>query len=59
MDDRTFLKNCARICDDLLKNAGQLADLDFGILNETCIEISKRGKELGMQREELWPDSKK
>ena len=58
MDDKTFIKNMAAICEELLKASGN-AVVDFGRLNDTLIEINKRACVMGMKRKDLYPNEKK
>ena len=58
MDDITFIKNLARICEELLKNAAHSFGIDFERLNETLIEIEKRAHKLGIKRSDLYPNKK-
>lgn len=59
MNDKEFYKGVARICEDLLKNAGHSFGIDFGILNNTMLELDKRAVAAGMNRSELYPNEKK
>jgi len=58
MDDITFIKNCASMGEMLLKNAAHSFGLDFGVINDTMIEIDKRAKKLGLTRKDLYPEEK-
>jgi hypothetical protein len=58
MDEKTFIKNTASICEMLLKNAAHSFGIDFSVLNETLIEIEKRAHELGLTRKDLYPNEK-
>lgn len=57
MNDKTFYKNVARICDDLLKNAAHSFGIDFGVLNETMIELGARAKKVGLTYKDLYAKS--
>lgn len=46
MDDKEFLKNVDDIIEMLLKNAAHSFGIDFAVVNDTAIEVSKRRKEL-------------
>ena len=46
MSEKEFLENMDKIIEMLLKNAGHSFGLDFKIINDTAIEVSKRLKVL-------------
>lgn len=58
MDDITFIKNVARIAEDLCRNAGHSSGIDFAILNDTLLEIEHRASVLGLKRSDLYPSEK-
>lgn len=47
MKEKEFLENVNKLIEMILKNAGQSFGLDFGIINDMGIEVSKRLKEMG------------
>ena len=46
MNEKQFLKNVNKLIEMILKNAGQSFGLDFGLINDMGIEVSKRLKEM-------------
>lgn len=46
MEEKEFLKNVDSIIEMLLKNAGHCFGIDFMVVNETAMEVSKRLREL-------------
>ena len=58
MDEKQFIKNVASLGEMVLKNAAHSFGLDFGLINETMIEIEKRAHALGLTRKDLYPDEK-
>lgn len=47
MNEKQFLKNVNKLIEMILKNAGQSFGLDFSLINDMGIEVSKRLKEMG------------
>lgn len=51
MTEKEFLENMDKIIEMLLKNAGHSFGLDFKVINDTAIEVSKRLKALKEEEE--------
>lgn len=47
MNEKEFLHNVDKLIEMILKNAGQSFGLDFALINDMGMEVSKRLKQLG------------